>query len=147
MAASGTSKVFRASLSALATLLATACSVANLTTAVDTRPEPEPEPDYRRIVAAGIKANLKEVTAFAPLEISPIRRTTATQYGDWMVCVRGKRNDGPAYFGVFMREHKILNWGEAVIVDRCEAEAYEPLPPPEEPPPSPIKANPPKPGR
>ena len=50
-----------------------------------------------------------------------------------MVCVRGRREGQPVYFGVFMREHRILNWGEAVILDRCEAEEYEPLPPPPEP--------------
>jgi hypothetical protein len=119
----------------LASLIAAGCSMANLMGTEDMRPEPAPEPDYRRIVAEGVKPNLKDALAFGPLEVSPIRRTTRTQYGDWMVCVRGRREAHAVYFGVFMREHKILNWAEAVIVDRCEAEEYEPLPPPPEPPP------------
>ena len=133
----------------LAPLIAAGCSMANLTGTVDNRPEPEPEPDYRKIVSNGIKPNLKDVMAFAPLEVSPIRRTTRTQYGDWMVCVRGRREDRPVYFGVFMKDHRILNWGEAVIIDRCETEEYEPLPPPEPPPPPPppSKQIPPRPGR
>ena len=143
------SKFLRQFIGILALLIAAGCSMATLTGTVDNRPEPAPEPDYRRIVSDGVKPNLKDAMAYGPLEISPIRRTARTQYGEWMVCVRGRREDHPVYFGVFMKEHKILNWGEAVIVDRCEAEEYEPLPPPEPPPPPPPvgKENPPKPGR
>jgi hypothetical protein len=144
------SKFSRSLSCVLVPLIAAGCSMTNLMGTEDNRPEPAPEPDYRRIVAEGVKPNLKEnMLAYGPLEISPIRRTTRTQYGDWMVCVRGRRQDQAVYFGVFMREHRILNWGQAVIVDRCEAEEYEPLPPPPEPPPPPPpnKQTPPKQGR
>ena len=131
------SKFSRPFICVLVPLIAAGCSMANLVGTEDMRPEPAPEPDYRRIVAEGVKPNLKDALAYGPLEVSPIRRTTRVQYGDWMVCVKGRREDHPVYFGVFMREHRILNWGEAVIVDRCEAEEYEPLPPPPAPPPPP----------
>src|SRR5262249_46648977 len=106
----GMGKTLHRFICVLVPLIAAGCSMANLMGTEDMRPEPAPEPDYRRIVAEGVKPNLKDTLAFAPLEISPIRRTTRNQYGDWMVCVRGRREARPVYFGVFMKEHRILNW-------------------------------------
>jgi hypothetical protein len=117
----------RSSVCVIAVLLAAGCSVANLTATVDTRTEPPPEPDYQKIVVAGVKANLKNAS-FGPLEISAIRRSAITQYGDWIVCVKGMRNDRPVYFGVSIKEHTIVRFEESAIIDRCEAEQYEPLP-------------------
>jgi len=127
---SGVRGILQSSIGALATLLAAGCSLANLSGAGDTRNDVAPEPDYRKIVAAGIKVHLKEPASFGPLEISAIKRTVLTQSGDWMVCVKGVRNDRPVYFGVFMREHAIVRFEESVAIDRCGAEQYEPLPSP-----------------
>jgi len=100
--------------------------MANLTATVDTRTEPAPEPDYQKIVAGGVKANLKNAS-FGPFEISGIRRSSIMQYGDWMVCVKGMRNDRPVYFGVSLKDHQIVRFEESAIIDRCEIEQYEPL--------------------
>jgi hypothetical protein len=127
------SRGFRFCILALAASIAAGCSTANLSGTADTGNEPPPEPDYRKIVAAGVKENLKEVTSFGPLEMSAIRRSAPTQYGDWMVCVKGRRSDRPVYFAAFIRDHKILTFGESVGVDRCADEQYEALPAPEEP--------------
>jgi hypothetical protein len=116
---------------ALAASIAAACSTADRSGPADTRNEPPPEPDYRKIVAAGVKANLKELASFGPLEMSAIRRSAPTQYGDWTVCVKGRRSDRPVYFSAFLRDHAIITFGESVGVDRCADEQYEPLPPDE----------------
>jgi hypothetical protein len=127
------SRILPLSVWAPATLIAAGCSMANLSATIDTRNEPAPELEYKSIVAIGIKQNLKTYPSFGPLEISPIRRTTVTQYGDWMACVKGTRNDRPVYFGVSIKEHKIVSFGESVILDRCETDQYEPFIIPEDP--------------
>jgi hypothetical protein len=121
----------RSFLWALATLVAAGC--VNLAGTADTRTEPAPEPDYRNIVAAAVKGNLTNPASFAPLEISAIKRSAAI-FGDWAVCVKGLREGQPAYFTVFIKEHRVEKWREAVIVDRCPAEQYEPLQSPPEAP-------------
>lgn len=83
-------------------------------------------------MAAGAKENLKNPALYGPLQISAIRRSAPIQYGDWAVCVKGMQDDHPVYFGVFMREHKIVSWGDSVIVDQCATEQYEPMPSTEE---------------
>jgi hypothetical protein len=127
---SGMSKLFRSSIWALATSIAAGCT--SLSGSTDPLTEPAPEPDYKKIVAAAAAGNLKDPASFGPLQISAIKRSAATQYGDWAVCVKGMQNDRPIYFGVAIREHKIVSWGQAVIVDRCATEQYEPMAPPEE---------------
>src|SRR5438045_3025498 len=60
----GMSKFFQRFICVLAPLIAAGCSMANLMGTEDMRPEAMPEPDYRRIVAEGVKPNLKDVLAF-----------------------------------------------------------------------------------
>jgi hypothetical protein len=130
----------RSLLWALVALVAAGC--VNLAGTADTRNEPPPEPDYRNIVAAAVTGNLTNAASFAPLQISAIKRSAAI-FGDWTVCVKGARDGQPAYFTVFIREHKVEKWREAVIVDQCPAEQYEPLAWPPAPPTS-EKKGPPK---
>jgi hypothetical protein len=120
----GTSTVLRWCFSVLATLITAGCT--NLS--VTDRSEPTPEPDYRKIVAAGVKEHVKNPASFGLLQISGLKRSAPTQYGDWAVCVKGTENDRPVYFAVFISDHKIVTWGDSVIVDRCATEQYEPMP-------------------
>jgi hypothetical protein len=117
----------------LATLIVAGCSMANLSGTIDTRNEPLAEPDYRKIVAVGLKENLKNSKVTGPFEISAIRRSAITQYGDWIVCVKGLWSDRPVFFSVSIKEHKIVRFEMSAIIDRCETEQYEPLPAYEEP--------------
>jgi hypothetical protein len=119
--------MFRSSLGVIAMLAVAGCSSANLSFDPPPSKEPEPEPDYQKLVASSANTNLKDRASFGPLEISPIRRTRLTEPGDWMVCVKTTVRGHDAYFGAFIQEHQVIAWRQAVLIDECEKESYQPL--------------------
>jgi len=64
------------------------------------------------------------------LSVSALRRTVATELGDWFVCVKAVRGPETFYYGLSFIGSEIVEWRPAVAIDRCEREAYGPLPPP-----------------
>src|SRR5262245_3179128 len=95
-------------------------------------------PDYQVLVAK----DLQKIGANGALEISPLRQTQLAQPGDWFACVRTSLQDRPTHIAVFLRDGKVIDRRQAVVVDGCAQEQFQPLPrivetPPkkEEPPP------------
>ena len=95
--------------------------------------------DYQVLVAKDLR-HLKDRETMGPFEISPLRQTQLAQPGDWFACVRTSIQDRPTHIAVFMREGRVIDRRQAVVIDGCAQEQFQPLPKVEEP-----RAEPPKP--
>ena len=90
--------------------------------------EPAPAPaDYQQLVAKDL-APLKAKLELGPMEISPGRPTRLAQPGDWFACVRTSIKDRKVHYAVFMRDGKVTDRREAVLVDGCPQQEFHPLP-------------------
>ena len=83
--------------------------------------------DYQALVANDLR-QLKKSESTGSFEISPLRRTQLTQPGDWFACVRANVQDRPAHIAVFMRDGRVIDRRQAVVIDGCAQEQFQPLP-------------------
>jgi len=83
--------------------------------------------DYQVLVANDLR-QLKKSESAGSFEISPLRRTQLTQPGDWFACVRTNVQDRPAHIAVFMRDGRVIDRRQAVVIDGCAQEQFQPLP-------------------
>jgi len=81
---------------------------------------------YKRLASAHVK-QLKYSGGLTAPTISPLRKSHAVAFADWMACVQGEETGVRRTFAVFYREGKIADFRHAVVIDRCEAEHYERL--------------------
>jgi hypothetical protein len=100
-------------------------------------PDPGPGPvDYQALIAKDLR-QLKERESMGPFEISALRQTQLAQPGDWFACVRTSIQDRPALIAVFMREGRVVDRRQAVVIDGCAQQEFHPLkleePRPEQP--------------
>jgi hypothetical protein len=82
--------------------------------------------DYQALVANNLR-ELKDRTSLGPLEISPLRQTRLAQPGDWFACVRTTVQEQPTHFALFIREGRVIERRQAVLVDGCAQEQFQPL--------------------
>ena len=66
----------------------------------------------------------------ATLSVSSLRKTLATEQGDWFACLKAVRGGSVSYYGISFIGAEIVDWRPAVVIDHCEKQAYGPLPPP-----------------
>jgi hypothetical protein len=66
----------------------------------------------------------------ATLSVSSLRESVATEQGDWFTCLKAVRGGSVSYYGISFVGSEIVEWRPAVAIDRCEQQAYGPLPPP-----------------
>lgn len=64
------------------------------------------------------------------LMVSSLRKTIATEQGDWFACLEAVRDGIASYYGLSFVGPEIVEWRPAVAIDHCEQQAYMPLPPP-----------------
>lgn len=64
------------------------------------------------------------------LTVSSLRKSVATEQGDWFVCLKAVRGGSASYYGLSFIGAEIVEWRPAVAIDHCEQQAYGPLPPP-----------------
>jgi len=83
--------------------------------------------DYQALVAKDMN-KLPSRGGLGSLEISPLRQTQLAQPGDWFACVRGGAQDRPTYIAVFLRDGQVIDRRQAVLVDGCAQEQFQPLP-------------------
>ena len=83
--------------------------------------------DYQALVAKDLVA-LPNRSSMGPLEISPLRQTRLAQPGDWFACVRTTLQERPIFFAVFIRDGKVIDRRQAVVVDGCAEQRFAPLP-------------------
>jgi hypothetical protein len=94
----------------------------------DTPTSLDPGPaDYQALVANNLR-ELKDRTSLGPLEISPLRQTRLAQPGDWFACVRTTVQEQLTHFAFFIREGRVIERRQAVLVDGCAQEQFQPLP-------------------
>ena len=65
----------------------------------------------------------------ATLSVSSLRKTIATESGDWFTCLKAVRGGTASYYGISFVGSEIVEWRPAVAIDRCEQQVYGPLPP------------------
>jgi hypothetical protein len=99
------------------------CSLSSSDVPMSLNPPPV---NYHSLVATNVDP-LKG-HASAAFEISPLRKTRSAQPGDWFVCVRTIMQDRPAYFAVFLAEDRVIERRQAVAIDECARESYQPFP-------------------
>jgi hypothetical protein len=93
----------------------------------DVSPSADPSPvDYQTLVAKDLET-LKDRSSMGPFEISPLRNTRLAQPGDWMACVRTTIHERPTYFAVFMHDGHVVERRQAVMIDQCAQEEFQPL--------------------
>jgi hypothetical protein len=119
---------FTKSLSMTAALVLGGCSVGSARDASGAA-QPTPEANYKRLIADNAPELLK-TAGLGKLEVSRLRRTMIIQPGDWIACLKSTAGERTAYFGVFIKEHKIDAVRRSVIIDHCENERFGPLPRP-----------------
>ena len=83
---------------------------------------------YKQLALAHVK-QLKYQGGLAAPTISPLRKSHAVAFADWMACVQGEEAGHRRTFAVFYRDRKIADFRHAVVIDGCEAERYERLEP------------------
>jgi len=87
----------------------------------------EPGPaNYHTLIANDLRT-LKDRPAMGPIEVTQLRQTRLAQPGDWFACVRTTLQEKPLYFAVFMREGKVIDRRQAVRIDECSSEHFQPL--------------------
>ena len=93
----------------------------------------EPGPaDYHTLIANDLRG-LKDRPSMGPIEVTQLRQTRLAQPGDWFACVRTTLQEKPMYFAVFMREGKVVERRQAVMIDECSTDHFQPLKDPAKP--------------
>jgi hypothetical protein len=102
--------------------------------------EPAPAPaDYQQLVAKDL-VTMKAQLGMGAMEISSVRPTRLAQPGDWFACVRTNIKERKVHYAVFMRDGKVTDRREAVVIDGCPQQEFHPLPVVEAPPAAPARS-------
>jgi hypothetical protein len=83
---------------------------------------------YKQLASAYVK-QLKYQGGLGAPTISPLRKSHAVAFADWMACVQGEEAGHRRTFAVFYRDRKIADFRHSVVIDGCEGERYERLEP------------------
>jgi hypothetical protein len=82
---------------------------------------------YRQLAVEQVKA-LKLPGGLVQPSISPLRKSHLVALADWMACVQGEGEGQQRYFAIFYRDKKVTDFRQAVAIDRCDGDTFEPLP-------------------
>jgi len=85
------------------------------------------EPDYRRIVAANIKAIFPGEAATSDLEISGVRLVDHLKGPAWLTCLKLDAHGKPQQYAIFIQADKIIASREGIVIDQCYKQSYTPL--------------------
>jgi hypothetical protein len=86
-----------------------------------------PQPDYRRIVAANIKAIFPAQAEVGDLEISAVRLVDHLKGPVWLTCVKVDAHGKPQQYAVFIQGDKIIDTRAGIVLDQCYKQTYTPL--------------------
>jgi hypothetical protein len=81
---------------------------------------------YKKLAAARL-SELKYTGGLRAAEISPLRKSHAVAFADWMACVQGEGDGQHRIFAIFYRETKVADIRLAVVIDGCDTEPFEKL--------------------
>jgi hypothetical protein len=85
------------------------------------------QPDYRRIVAANIKAIFPAKAEVGDLEISGVRLVDHLKGPAWLTCVKVDAHGNPQQYAVFIHGDKIIDSRAGIVLDQCYKQTYTPL--------------------
>jgi hypothetical protein len=85
------------------------------------------QPDYRRIVAANIKAIFPAQAEVGDLEISGVRLVDHLKGPAWLTCVKVDAHGNPQQYAVFIQGDKIIDSRAGIVLDQCYKQSYTPL--------------------
>jgi hypothetical protein len=113
-------------------LTATGCTGVNLTgTGLENAapppagaPAPPPAPEGKKLVELVTAAFATAKLTGAP-EVSAVRPTHDSQWGDWMFCI--KSADPSPKYAVLVGHGAVLEVRTSVLIDGCDQETYHPL--------------------
>jgi hypothetical protein len=96
-----------------------------LQTALPPQAPPAPEGKGLAELATTAAATAKLTGA---LEVSAVRPTHDSQWGDWMFCIRSTADQALKY-AVLIGHDAVLEVRSSVLIDGCDQETYHPLAP------------------
>lgn len=90
-----------------------------------------PAPEGKRLAEL---ANLAFIMAklAGSQEVSPVRATHDSQWGDWVFCIRSGGPEPSLKYAVLIGHDAILEVRSSVLIDGCDQESYQPLTPAEQ---------------
>jgi hypothetical protein len=103
------------------------CSGSELVQNLGTPVSDLPQPDYRRIVAANIKAIFPAKAEVGDLEISGLRLVDHLKGPAWLTCVKVDAHGNPQQYAVFIQGDKIIDSRAGIVLDQCYKQTYTPL--------------------
>jgi hypothetical protein len=79
---------------------------------------------------AGARAAAAAEKLIPPIEVSEVRQADSLAAGEYELCIRGSRTpaDSRRTYAVFFHNDDYKDTRPSVIMDKCEAQAYSPLP-------------------
>ena len=87
-----------------------------------------PAPDGKRL-AELVKTAFGMAKLTGAPEISAVRATHDSQWGDWMFCIRSSSADPSPRYAVLIGHDAVLDVRSSVLIDGCDQETYRPLTP------------------
>jgi hypothetical protein len=82
--------------------------------------------NYRQLALAQV-SQLKYSGGLLGPAISPLRKSHLVALADWMACIQGEGEGQHKIFAIFYRDRQVTDFRQAVVIDRCEQDTYEPL--------------------
>jgi hypothetical protein len=80
---------------------------------------------------AGARTAASAERLIEPIEVSEVRQADSLAMGEYELCIRGARTptDSRRTYAVFFHNDDYRDTRPSVILDKCETQAYSPLPP------------------
>jgi hypothetical protein len=85
-----------------------------------------PAPEGKRLAELVNAAFARAKLAGAP-EVSPVRATHDSQWGDWVFCIKSGNADRSPKYAVLIGHDAVLEVRSSVLIDGCDNETYHPL--------------------
>lgn len=81
---------------------------------------------YKKLAATRV-SELKYSGGLVAPAISPLRKSHAVAFADWMACIQGEGEGQRRMLAVFYRDVKVADFRAAVVIDGCDLEPFERL--------------------
>jgi hypothetical protein len=113
-------------------LTVTGCTGLNLSGAKLEAPAPAqapPQPPEGKQLADLAASAFATAKLTGTPEISPVRPTHDSQWGDWVFCIKSNSADPSPKYAVLVGHDAVLEVRSTVLIDGCDGETYHPLAP------------------
>ena len=82
--------------------------------------------NYKQLATARL-SELKYSGGLIAPTISPLRKSHAVAFADWMACIQGEGEGHRRMFAIFYRDGKVADFRSAVVIDGCDEQTFERL--------------------